>query len=104
MAKDRTVSLAEASNGDLLAEVVRRIAPKKPEAVKVEAIEGETTMLVTLDVAQEDAGAVIGKMGRRIQGVEALARAIAAKAGKRHVEFYFLIDGKKPEKPKAEKK
>lgn len=56
-----------------------------PDAVKVDMVEGERTIILQLKVAPEDVGKVIGKQGRIAQALRTLVRAVAVKQGKRAI-------------------
>lgn len=56
-----------------------------PNAVNVEMVEGEKTIILQLKVAPEDVGKVIGKQGRIAQALRTLVRAVAVKQGKRAI-------------------
>ncbi len=65
-----------------------------PKAVKVEEVDENGLLIYKIEVAQEDMGPVIGKEGRTINSIRALARSKAIKDGIRiRVE---LIDKEKP--------
>ena len=67
---------------DLTLFIVKRLADK-PEAVSVtESQDGDTTVL-SLVVDEADKGKVIGKQGKVIKAIRALASVAAAKAGAR---------------------
>ena len=67
---------------DLTLFIVKRLADK-PEAVSVtESQDGDTTVL-SLVVDEADKGKVIGKQGKVIKAIRALASVAAAKAGVR---------------------
>lgn len=55
----------------------------KPEEVKIEELTEEALLTLKITVAQEDMGVVIGKEGRTIKSIRALARAKAIKDGVR---------------------
>jgi len=56
-----------------------------PDAVNVDVVEGERTVILQLKVAPEDVGKVIGKQGRIAQALRTLLRAVAVKKGKRAI-------------------
>mgnify|MGYP001557995554 FL=1 len=67
---------------DLTLFIVKRLADN-PEAVSVtESQDGDTTVL-SLVVDEADKGKVIGKQGKVIKAIRALASVAAAKAGVR---------------------
>lgn len=69
---------------DLL-EYIARALVDKPEAVNVEVVEGDRSVILQLKVAPEDVGKVIGKQGRIAQALRTLIRASAVKQGKRAI-------------------
>ena len=54
-----------------------------PDQVSVQESEEGGTLTLSLTVAEEDKGRVIGKQGKVIKAVRAVVAAAAAKAGKR---------------------
>ncbi|MCF7885690.1 MAG: KH domain-containing protein [Candidatus Marinimicrobia bacterium] len=69
-------------------EFVETIAKKlvdHPEDVKVTAVDSEKTIILELEVNQEDLGKVIGKSGRTAKAVRTLLTAISAKRGSKRV-------------------
>ena len=56
-----------------------------PDAVKVNAIDGERTVVYELRVGQGDMGKVIGKHGQTAKSIRTLLNAASAKTGKRAV-------------------
>jgi len=54
-----------------------------PDAVEVNQIEGEKSVIVELKVASEDMGKVIGKQGKIAKAIRTIAKAAGAKAGKK---------------------
>lgn len=69
---------------DLIAFMARSLVDE-PEAVEVNAIEGERTVIFELVVAPEDLGKVIGKDGRTARAMRTLLAATSAKLRKRAV-------------------
>lgn len=61
---------------------------KSPDEVKVEEIIEDTVVTVTICAAKEDMGIIIGKEGRTINSLRALAKAKAIKEG---VKVYIQI-------------
>ena len=55
----------------------------QPDAVQVEEIEEDGTVVIELRVAKEDLGKVIGKQGRTARAIRALLSAAAGKENKR---------------------
>jgi predicted RNA-binding protein YlqC (UPF0109 family) len=56
-----------------------------PDAVEVEAIEGDRTIILELTVGDGDLGKVIGKDGRTARAMRTLLSATCAKQSKRAV-------------------
>ncbi|MBT3261403.1 KH domain-containing protein [bacterium] len=54
-----------------------------PENVKVTETVGESIVILEISVAQEDIGKVIGKEGRIANAIRTVAKAAAAKQGKK---------------------
>lgn len=54
-----------------------------PEAVTVNEVEGETSIVLELHVAEGDMGRVIGRNGRVVNAIRTLLQALAAKQNKR---------------------
>lgn len=57
----------------------------QPEAVQVEAAEEGETVRLTLRVAEEDKGKIIGKQGKVIKALRAVVGAAALKVEKKAV-------------------
>lgn len=67
-------------------ELVKEIAMAlvdKPEAVVVTEKETEKEIVVTLQVAEEDMGKVIGKQGRIAKAIRTVVKAAASRIDKR---------------------
>ena len=59
-----------------------------PDAVSINEMEGEKTIIFEVRVAQEDMGKVIGKEGRIAQAIRTIMKALAAKESKKvSIEF-----------------
>jgi len=69
---------------DLIGYIVRAIVDH-PEQVFVSEIEGSQTSVLSLKVAKEDFGKVIGKQGRTAKAMRTLLSAASAKIKKRTV-------------------
>jgi predicted RNA-binding protein YlqC (UPF0109 family) len=54
-----------------------------PEEVQVVEVRGKTSTVIELAVAESDMGRIIGKGGRVINSIRALADVLATKQGKR---------------------
>jgi predicted RNA-binding protein YlqC (UPF0109 family) len=66
-----------------LIEYVAKALVDNPSAVQVTEIEGATSVILELRVAQEDMGRIIGRSGRVANAMRTLLRVMAAKQGKR---------------------
>jgi hypothetical protein len=69
-----------------LAELVEYLARRlvdDPDAVRVEESEREGAVVLTLHVAQDDVGKVIGRQGRVARALRAVVRAGAARRRQR---------------------
>lgn len=67
-------------------ELVRVIAQSlvdNPSAVVVEETESEKGLVISLSVAEEDMGKVIGKQGRIAKAIRTVAKAAASKEDKK---------------------
>lgn len=63
-----------------LVEVIVRPLVDSPDAVDIQAVEeDDATVYVTVSVADEDTGKVIGRQGRVIKSIRTLARALASR-------------------------
>jgi uncharacterized protein len=60
-----------------------RLLVDEPDAVRVEEEEREGAIVLTLHVAQEDIGKVIGRQGRVARALRAIVRAGAARQRQR---------------------
>ena len=68
---------------DLVEYVVKSIA-MNPDEVKITEIDQDDgTLLLQLEVAEDDKGRVIGRQGRVAQSIRLLLRVMAVKQGKR---------------------
>jgi uncharacterized protein len=67
---------------DLVEYIVKALV-EKPDEVAVSQTEDRSTITVELQVAPDDMGRVIGKGGRVVNAIRALAQIQAAKQGKR---------------------
>ncbi len=67
---------------ELVEFIVKRLADH-PGQVQVSETADNDTVRVDLTVAEEDKGKVIGKQGKVIKAIRAVAGAAASKAGKR---------------------
>jgi predicted RNA-binding protein YlqC (UPF0109 family) len=67
---------------ELIAYLARQLVDA-PDAVRVEEEEREGAIVLTLHVAQEDIGKVIGRQGRVARALRAIVRAGAARQRQR---------------------
>ena len=68
--------------GDLVAELARRLVDE-PDAVRVEEVEEDGTLVLRLHVAEGDVGKVIGRQGRLARALRTIVRAGGVEAGRR---------------------
>lgn len=71
-----------------MGELVKYIAVSlvdKPDEVKVEVKEGDSTTVIELTVAPEDMGKVIGKQGRIAKAIRTVVKAASVKEKKRYI-------------------
>ncbi len=66
-----------------LVEFLVRHLVDQSEEVEVREISGDRSVLLEIRVAEGDVGKVIGRQGRVIQAIRTMARAAAARDGKR---------------------
>ena len=66
-----------------LVEYVAKALVDKPEAVKVVEVQDGNTTVYELEVDEADAGKIIGRQGRVVRGIRALAKAAATRKGVR---------------------
>lgn len=67
---------------DLVEYIVKALVDY-PDEVKVREVSGESSIVLELTVAEEDAGRVIGRSGRVINSIRTIVQSLAAKDGKR---------------------
>ena len=67
---------------ELLEYLARRLVDE-PDAVRVEEVEEEDTVVLRLHVAQEDLGKVIGRQGRIARALRTIVRAGSAREQRR---------------------
>jgi len=75
-------SATEDSVTDLMIYLAKQLVDE-PDAVEVEAIEGDRTIVYELTVAPDDLGKVIGRDGRTARALRALLTAASSKVRKR---------------------
>lgn len=68
-----------------LVEMIAKALVDHPEAVEVNEIEGERSVILELKVAPEDMGKVIGKQGRIAKAIRTVVKAAATRENKRVV-------------------
>lgn len=69
---------------DLIEHIAKALVDK-PDEVEVTDVEGEQTSVLTLKVAKEDLGKVIGKQGRTARSIRTILNAASMKMKKRMV-------------------
>ncbi|KRQ86959.1 hypothetical protein ABG79_01149 [Caloramator mitchellensis] len=68
-----------------LVEIIAKALVDNPDAVVVNEIAGEQSVIIELKVAPEDMGKVIGKQGRIARAIRTVVKAAATKMNKRVV-------------------
>ncbi len=68
-----------------LLEYLARSLVDQPDNVRVDVIEGESSQILQLHVAQDDVGKVIGKQGRIAKSLRTLVKAAAVKEEKQAI-------------------
>ena len=72
---------------EILETIIKALVDNQ-EAVVINAVEGEKSVVYEVKVADEDMGKVIGKEGKIARAIRTLIKAIAAKEQKRvSIEF-----------------
>jgi len=66
-----------------LVEFIAKSLVDNPDAVTVNEIIGEQSIILELKVAQEDMGKIIGKQGRIAKAIRTVIKAVAVKQNKR---------------------
>ena len=66
-----------------LVEYIAKSLVDNPDAVTVNEIDGEASIILELKVAPEDVGKVIGKQGRIAKSIRTVVKAAAVKHNKR---------------------
>lgn len=66
-------------------EVLAKALVDNPDQVSVNEIEGESTTILELRVADDDMGRVIGKQGRIAKAIRTIVKAAATRENKRVV-------------------
>lgn len=65
-------------------QIVRELVDN-PDGVRYTTLEGEKTSIVEMRCQQGDIGKIIGKSGKTITAIRALASTVAARQGRRSV-------------------
>ena len=68
-----------------LLEYLARSLVDQPDDVRVDVIEGESSLVFQLHVAQDDVGKVIGRQGRIAKSLRTLVKAAAVKEEKKAI-------------------
>jgi predicted RNA-binding protein YlqC (UPF0109 family) len=68
-----------------LIEKIARSLVDNPDAVSVNEVEGEHSVVLELKVAREDMGKVIGRSGTHAEAIRTIVRAIGGKKGRRYL-------------------
>jgi predicted RNA-binding protein YlqC (UPF0109 family) len=66
-----------------LLEIIAKALVSNPDAVTVNEVEGDTTLLLELKVASEDMGKVIGRQGRIARAIRTVVRSASARGSRR---------------------
>ena len=66
-----------------LVEFIAKSLVDNPDAVSVNEMIGEQSIVLELKVAQEDMGKIIGKQGRIAKAIRTVIKAVAVKQNKR---------------------
>lgn len=66
-----------------LVEIIAKALVDHPDAVSVQEVEGEQSIILELKVADDDMGKVIGKQGRIAKAIRTVIKAAATKEDKR---------------------
>ncbi len=72
---------------EILETVIRNLV-SEPEAISINEVQGEQSIVFEIRVAEKDMGKVIGKEGKVAKAIRTIIKAVAAKEDKRvTVEF-----------------
>jgi len=66
-----------------LVEAIARSLVDKPDEIEVKETSDKQTVMIELRVSPDDMGKIIGKHGRTARALRTLAKAAAAKTGKK---------------------
>ncbi|MBM7555316.1 KH domain-containing protein [Halanaerobacter jeridensis] len=66
-----------------LVEVIAKNIVDQPENVEITKVEGKRSIILEIDVAEEDMGKVIGRQGKIAKAIRTVVKAAATKEGKR---------------------
>jgi predicted RNA-binding protein YlqC (UPF0109 family) len=67
-----------------LLEYIARELVEEPDEVRVEEVDNDRGVLLTLRVAKDDMGKVIGRGGRTARAIRSVMKAAAVREGIRH--------------------
>ena len=73
-----------------LLEYVAREIVDEPDEVQVDEVEDDRGVLLTLRVAPDDMGKVIGRGGRTARAIRTVMKAAAVRAGIRHTHVEIV--------------
>ena len=72
---------------EIIETIIRNLV-SEPDAISINEIQGEQSVVFEIKVAEKDMGKVIGKEGKVAKAIRTLVKAVAAKEEKRvTVEF-----------------
>lgn len=72
---------------EIIETIIRNLV-SEPEAISINEIQGEQSVVFEIKVAEKDMGKVIGKEGKVAKAIRTVVKAVAAKEEKRvTVEF-----------------
>jgi predicted RNA-binding protein YlqC (UPF0109 family) len=75
-------------------ETIVKMLVAEPKQVKVDRLVNDRGVLLTVDVAQEDLGTIIGKQGRNIDAIRQMVRIIGMKN-----KAFVSVKLNQPDKP-----
>lgn len=78
-----------------LVEYIAKALVDRPDQVSVKETASESTTIIEIRTAPEDAGKVIGKEGRIVNSIRTIVKAAAAKQNKK-VTVEILTEGDNP--------
>ena len=68
-----------------LVEIIAKSLVDHPDAVFVQEVEGEQSIIVELKVADDDMGKVIGKQGRIAKAIRTVVKAASVKENRKYI-------------------